>query len=743
MIKTSVFGMAFLLAASAVCAEPAGFWRFEGGQPGEAAAVVASDVNGAAMAGKAGVSGQGSPPVYDGEALHKELWDGLTGKPVVTGNGASLRFRAPEDAPPGGAPVGAEVVVPGGDPAARPESFTVEALVKIAAHAPRHALIASKRRNGQAGASWSLSITPAGALGARFDTERGEGAERVGQFNQCLGGARIADDGAWHHAALTYDGQTQQASLYLDYQRCGGGKVASALVYDESDLVIGRGLDGRLDEVRLTPEALHREQFLRPVRFFSDMQREPAVTGPLLDPTPTRVQSALKPALERIGTLIPKPVGQLETPMWSLGCETLDRDLANWSAYRGYLAPLGIKRIRLQGGWNRTETKKGEYDFAWLDRIVDDAISLGLEVCLETSYGNRLYDPQAALGPGGLLPAGEETLAAWDRWVEAMVRHYAPKGVKEWMMYNEPNLRKENTLEKIVANNIRTAEIIKRIDPEAKIGAMVLAGLPVEAIKTMLEMIKSQGKLDLFHWAIYHGYSGNPDRLNERMAELCAMLAEVTPNIKAWQGEAGCASEEVQFALSGIDWTEYSHAKWNARRMLCDIGHGVESSVFTISDLGYHKDFISRYGLLKTNPDNSIIKVKTAYYTVQNVVTVFNGALERAPDDALAIAGTGKELTWFAFRDKKSGLDVVTLWDGTEIPSNASEIETVQVTIKGGRLKEPVWVDLVTGNIYAIGPEQMAVEGETVVFKDVPVYDGPGVLTDRSLLDFVPARKKK
>jgi hypothetical protein len=493
----------------------------------------------------------------------------------------------------------------------------------------------------------------------------------------------------------------------------------------------------------LTPEALHREQFLRPVRFFSDMQREPAVTVPLLDQTPTRVQSALKPALERIGTLIPKPVDQLETPMWSLGCETLDRDLANWSAYRGYLAPLGIKRIRLQGGWNRTETKKGEYDFAWLDRIVDDAISLGLEVCLETSYGNRLYDPQAALGPGGLLPAGEETLAAWDRWVEAMVRHYAPKGVKEWMMYNEPNLRKENTLEKIVANNIRTAEIIKRIDPEAKIGAMVLSGLPVEAIKTMLEMIKSQGKLDLFHWVIYHGYSGNPDRLNERMAELCAMLAEVAPNIKAWQGEAGCASEEVQFALSGIDWTEYSHAKWNARRMLCDIGHGVESSVFTISDLGYHKDFISRYGLLKTNPDNSIIKVKTAYYTVQNVVTVFNGALERAPDDALAIAGTEKELTWFAFRDKKSGLDVVTLWDGTEIPSNASEIETVQVTIKAGRLKAPVWVDLVTGNIYAIGPEQMAVEGETVVFKDVPVYDGPGVLTDRSLLDFVPARKKK
>lgn len=37
----------------------------------------------------------------------------------------------------------------------------------------------------------------------------------------------------------------------------------------------------------------------------------------------------------------------------------------------------------------------------------------------------------------------------------------------------------------------------------------------------------------------------------------------------------------------------------------------------------------NRYRLLKTNPDSSVIKVKTAYYTVQNVVAVFHDALER------------------------------------------------------------------------------------------------------------------
>lgn len=720
-----IMGMA-VLAAGVACAGQTAFWRFEEGKVG----------------GTAGVFDKGAAPVFADEVPCKELWDGASGMPVVPENRASLRFRVPEEVKGGGSPVGGEVTVSGKEALTRPESFTLEAFVRVARQTERHALVASKRRGGQTGASWSLSLSPGGTLGVRFDTQAATAGGGPG-FNQTIGSTALVNDGAWHHVALTYDAATRAVGVYVNYVLSGKGVTQNPLVYDESDLVIGRGLDGWLDEVRLTAEALHPEQFLRQARFFSDMKPKAAALPPMLDQTPTRVQSALKPALKKIGTLIPKPVDQLETSMWSLGCETLDRDLANWEAYKGYLVPLGIRRIRLQGGWNRTEKKKGEYDFEWLDRIVDSAHELGLEVCLETSYNNRLYEPGGATGPGGKLPEGEETLAAWDRWVEAMARRYAAKGVKEWMMYNEPNLNKANTLEMIVANNVRTAAIIKRVDPEAKIGAFVLAGLNIDAIRKMLEMIREQGKLDLFHWAIYHGYSGNPDRLNGRMAEFNAMLAEVAPKIKAWQGEAGCASEEVQYALSGIDWTEYSHAKWNARRMLCDIGHGIESSVFTISDVSYHKDFISRYGLLKTSPDNAIIRVKSAYYTVQNVVTAFNDALERLPDYALTVEGGKTNLTWFAFRDRKSGLDVVALWDGTEIPSNHSEIETVQVTVKGGRFKEPVWADLITGNLYEIPAGQMTVADGTTVFKDVPVYDGPAAIMDRGQLDFVPAREKK
>jgi len=743
MLKT-LWGLLAAMAAGAVCAGPAGFWRCEEGKPGDAAGTVVSTVNASALAGKAGFFEKGSAPVYGSEVPAPVLWDSAAKDPVAPANAVSLRFGKVESVG-GGAPVGGEVVVSGKDAVTQPASFTLEAFVKMARATGRHALIASKRRNGQTGASWSLSISPDGMLGVRFDTQPGTANSGDG-FNQVVGSSGFLNDGQWHHVALSYDGESRMALLYADHQACGKGMMRSALVYDGSDLIIGRGLEGWLDEIRLTAEVLHPEQFLRPVRFFSEMKPRKTYM-PLLDQTQTRVQSALKPEFKKLGTLIPKSMPEIGTTMWSLGCETLDRDLTNWDAYRGYLVPLGIKRIRLQGGWNRTEKVKGVYDFAWLDHIVDDAISLGLEVCLETSYNNHLYEPRGATGPGGELPAGEETLAAWDKWVEAMVRHYAPKGVKEWMMYNEPNLNKNNTLERIVENNIRTAEIIKRVDPQAKVGAFVLAGLAVESIEKMLTMIKERGKLDLFHWAIYHGYSGNPDRLCERMGQFNAMLKTVAPALRPWQGEAGCASEEVQYALSGIDWTEYSHAKWNARRMLCDLGYDIESSVFTISDVSYHKDFISRYGLIKTNPDNSIIKVKTAFYTVQNVVSLFNDALKRVPDYGMTLSGTNKVLTTFAFRDKKSGLDVVTLWDGTEIPGNGSEIEKVQIAIKGGAFKEPVWVDLITGVVYEIPAEQMSTADGTVTFTDIPVYDGPAAILDKSLVNFEPvkvvAKKKK
>ena len=63
-----------------------------------------------------------------------------------------------------------------------------------------------------------------------------------------------------------------------------------------------------------------------------------------------RVRTPLRVEMRRIGTLQPRAVSEIHGSNWTLGCETLDRGFANFDAYKDYLAPLGIKTIRLQGG---------------------------------------------------------------------------------------------------------------------------------------------------------------------------------------------------------------------------------------------------------------------------------------------------------------------------------------------------------------------------------------------------------
>lgn len=686
--------------------------------------------------GGLGTFEQGSRPVYADVVNGKEVWDGGTYSLLQADNGRSVYFA---QAPVGNlAPVGGEIVFLGGEGGFQYPNLTVECFVRVEEQVKRFALLASKRRTD--GSTWSLAISPDGVVTARFDTQQGD--SRIG-FNRTVSSGVQVSDGEWHHVALTYDHATQTGALFVDYELKKTATTTGPLVYDDAELTIGRGLNGWIDNVRISDSVLHPEQFLRPTRFFSDARAQNKKRlGVTLDLTPTRVQTEVSLDWDLVGTLEPKSVEDIPGDFWSLGCETLDRDLADWDNYKGYLKPLGIRRIRLQGGWNKTEKQKGVYDFAWLDHIVDSAHELGLTVCLETSYGNKLYEPTAGLGPGGLLPAGEETLAAWDAWVEAMVRHYAPKGVHEWMMYNEPNLRRENTIEKIVAFNGRTAEIIKRVDPDAKIAGLVAAGLRSSLIEDWIKGLKEAGKLDLFEWVIYHGYGANPDSLAAGMVKTKEMVRQYSPTLKLWQGEAGCASEEVQYALSGIDWTEISHAKWNARRMLCDFGHGIESTVFTISDLSYSKSFISRYGLLKTAPDNSIIKVKTAYYVVNNVVSVFNDSV--ATNDAAKIDVSPSEgISVYAFRDRKTGTDLIALWNSSALPVHLCALSDVDLTVEDLNMTEPVWVDLLTGRIYRIPAENISLAGNVTTLKGIPVFDGPVALADQSILSYVKARESK
>ncbi len=280
--------------------------------------------------------------------------------------------------------------------------------------------------------------------------------------------------------------------------------------------------------------------------------------------SPDRVKTPLRIDLPRIGTLRPRSASEVGPSNWTLGCETLDRDFADFEKYKAFLTPLGIQTIRLQAGWAKCEREKGRHDFSWLDQIIDYARAQGLDILLETGYGNPIYEGGGGFDLAGGFPTSPEALTAWDAWVDALSRHFAGR-VRDWAMWNEPDIGEpKKTPEQIAAINARTARIIKRNIPGARIAGLSLAHSAPEYLEQCLRALGPD--VTLFHWFIYHGYGNTPESSRNNVEGLKAVLARYNPAARMRNGESGCPSEmATRFALSGVPWSEYSQAKWDMR----------------------------------------------------------------------------------------------------------------------------------------------------------------------------------
>ena len=476
-----------------------------------------------------------------------------------------------------------------------------------------------------------------------------------------------------------------------------------------------------------------------------------AVAAPLLvDSSPERVETPLKVPFKRLGTIRPRPASEIKSSNWTVGCEGLDRDFDDFAKFRDYLEPLGIKTIRLQAGWAKTERSRGVLDFVWLDEIIDYAVGHGLNVLLELGYGNPAYGE----GGGGKLlgaayPTSDEALAAWDRWVDAITTRYKGK-VRDYAMWNEPDigvrytpkgrrkLSKEeiHTPAQIAAQNVRTARIVKRNIPDARLAALSLACNDAAFLEACLAAMGEDVKL--FTWVIYHGYCFNPDASYAEVEKQKAVARRYGLTLR--QGENGCPSGWVATsALSQYPWSEYSQAKWDMRRMLGDLGHDVESSVFTMMGGGENKS------LTRRAKDKTVIDLKLAYYAVQNVASVFDDDFRRVPSGT-SLATNDQTLAVYEYRRVENGAALYAFWDHGDLrqfhpsrnkmaPTDSFETRPVAFTFYNRALEDPVWVDLMSGQIYEFPKKFILRRDErSLICKMVPVYDSPCLLAERRAL---------
>ena len=478
--------------------------------------------------------------------------------------------------------------------------------------------------------------------------------------------------------------------------------------------------------------------------------------GPKIDTGANRVRTGLKLDMKRIGTIQPKSANELGDGGWMIGCECLDRDYANFDEYKEYLQPLGIKKIRIQSGWAKCEKEKGVYDFSWLDTTVDWANANGFTPMLSVGYGNPIYSDAKAHGALSMFPVEGEYLEAWKKWLDALAKHFAGR-ITLWETWNEAGNIPGVTPKMLADNNILTAEIIRRHNPNAKVTGIVLGWL--NDFEAILKELKATGKSELLSSVSVHLYYVNPEQKADDLDAKLKQVAEHLPHAKLIMSESGAPSEMLpSHGYARWPFTEVSQAKLMLRRMLIDHSRNVDSSIFSISDMHYDKGlesipFNNAKGILAANSAREIIRIKRAYYSAQNIVTFFDDTVKVVPKAERRFVNND-ETIWFDEYRSAGGHSVIAFWQWQKrdhafdykadrfrrvatypMPSESFETRTFTFGATGKAFKRPVLIDMFSGRVYEFPMEDQIVHSRGIVYADVPVYDSPFVITEFDALE--------
>ena len=437
------------------------------------------------------------------------------------------------------------------------------------------------------------------------------------------------------------------------------------------------------------------------------------------------------PSLDQVGVLRTTPADGSGHSRWTIGCETLDRDYGDFSAYKKYVGELGLGFARIQSGWAKTETTKGKYNFAWLDEIVDGLIEERVRPVMTLCYGNPVYGATKNLG--SVIFEDEATMKAWLKYVNATVTRYKGK-VARWEVWNEPNLGENGKRPDLYINLLsKTAREIKKADKDAVIVGISLSGLPLEFPEAVLEGLDKQGTLGLIDFVSFHPYYQNPDDATDGIKTLDRLVKSYNPRLKLLQGECGAPSNlEWAHAINYREWTEYTQVKWDLRRMACDFTMDIPSSIFTIIDLVY-PNMQQSFGLLRGNLLKQPVYKRPSFHGVQNLASILTA--DTFADTTLAVkANTNREISITGLvRDGKT--IGAMLWYGSDVPSSSLEWDYLNLTIQGLVLEDPVLVEPVTGKVFKLDVLRGCKGPDYIKFHHFSLWDCPVLVMERSAVN--------
>ena len=464
--------------------------------------------------------------------------------------------------------------------------------------------------------------------------------------------------------------------------------------------------------------------------------------------------------LKKIGTITPKKSSDIKYSKISLGFEKLDRDVFDPEKAYDKVAECGVKKVRLQSGWQRTEKEKGVYDFEWLDSIVDNFIKRGIEPWICLCYGNRIYTEAAekVFGAVGCPPIfTEEEKQAWINYVKAVVVRFKGK-VNYFEIWNEPDgdwcWKHGANAEELGKFTLSTAKAIKEANPDAKTIGGVLCLRKLDFLNTALKT----GMAEYLDFISFHEYTHDERNVFEKVESFRALAKIYNPNIELIQGESGTQSRRGGHgALWDGAWTEEIQAKQLARHTLADLMTNVHfTSYFSCVDMieALNGDVNNKasyldygyFGILGADFDENGRSTgeyykKPSYYALQNICSLF---AEDITVCTLPIfihsnyAGAQYEnqphryeITSGSF-ERNGGKAFVYWYPSNIMTTSYNSSVTIEFYTE---YKDIKLIDIMDGSVYEIPSDMIEDKGDGVyLINELPIKDTPLILTFGSFM---------
>ena len=438
-----------------------------------------------------------------------------------------------------------------------------------------------------------------------------------------------------------------------------------------------------------------------------------------------------------------------------LGMEKLDRDAFDPEKAYDKMSEIGIKWVRIQSGWQKTEKVKGVYDFAWLDAIVDNIIERNMTPWICVCYGNDIYGGMAekVFGAVGCPPIHtEEEIEAWHNYCVSLSKHYIGR-VTHFEVWNEPDgiwcWKHGVNATELGEFTIATAKALREGNPDCYIigGALSRINLPYlnEAFKT--------GMANYIDAISYHAYHYDDRKLKPSIFALRSIINQYKPSLEIIQGESGAQSKPFgNGAMHEGAWTPRKQCKHMLRHLVTDLGMGVKfTSYFScmdmmealngkVGDTASYTDF-GYFGVLGATFDENGFAAgeyspKPSYYTLSFLASIFQGNSQSADLPILVENGMAPHcgnvpsvecgtIEGFGFR-LNNGSYAYAYW----YPINHLMYDFEgAVTFCTSDLGEPKLVDLIDGTIYEI-PKNMIKRDEFggMTLRILPIRDYPLLL---------------